>query len=408
MERMIREPARDTPVVTEADVVVVGGGTAGLPAAVAAARCGARVVLVERYGFLGGLAVGGLVITIPKWYEIGGIGSEIYERLLKMGGAAEDVPEHYFDQEGNIVIDSEMMKCLADEMVEEARVEPLYHSPATAVVMDGQRISALIVENKSGRQAITGKVFVDCTGDADLAVWAGAPWVKGDEQGKMLRVSLMYNVVNASLSRWVAHRERQNLPRRHFFTEVHPGEVNCCAGPGVGEGEDGRAELGAPGSGDGTDARDLTRMEMALRRCVLRNWEQLRSTPGFEGCFISQIAPQLGIRETRRIVGEVVWDDEAWEGKERFPDSIGLCCGRMIPYRALVPRRVENLLVAGRCISTSRLVQGFSRIIPPCMTTGQAAGVAAAQAADGGLSPRALESADLQAELSRQGLAISA
>lgn len=382
----ITEPERKTAVVARAQVAVVGGGTAGLPAALAAARAGAEVLLVERYGYLGGLATGGLVITVPKVCTIGGICREIYSRLIGMGAGVDAGSE----EEGMIVVNAEVMKHVADLMVEEAGVRLVLHSLAFSALLSDKRVEGIIVENKSGRQAILADVVVDATGDSDVAAFAGAPYLKGDEKGRMLEVTTMYLLANVDRERWEEHSAAAGDSLvGAMFTGVNPGELNSWGG---------RIE------GDGTDVNDLTRMEVALRKAIMLEVEERKKLPGFESAYVSAIAPQMGVRETRRVVGEYVISDQDWEQATKFSDSIGIAYGRTLPYGCIVPKEVDNLLVAGRCISTSKMVQGPMRIIPPCMTTGQAAGAAAALCSKEHITPRSLAPSLLQGELQRQGV----
>ena len=389
MMQFIVEPERKVSVVARTQVAVIGGGTAGLPAALAAARAGAEVILVERYGYLGGQATGGLVITVPRICTIGGICDEIYGRLIGMDAAVDKED----DEGGTIIVSAEVMKYVADAMVEEAEVRPLFHSLAVSALVNDKRVEGVILENKAGRQAILADIVVDATGDADVAALAGAPYLKGDEDGKMLGVTTMYLVANVDREKWEKHSQTagESLDRVGYaaFTDVNPGEVNCWSG---------RIE------GDGVDPEDLTRMEIELRKWVMRDVEERKKVPGFESAYLSALAPQLGVRETRRIVGEYVYSDEDWEEQTVFSDSIGIAYDRTLPYGCIVPQEVDNLLVAGRCISTSKNMQGQMRIIPPCMTTGQAAGAAAALCAGDHVTPRDLSVPRLQEELRRQGV----
>ena len=388
--KTIREPARDIPVVAETDVLVVGGGTAGLPAAVAAGRTGADVLLLERYGYLGGAISGGLVITLPADRQ-GAMTQEIEQRLLDVGGARL-MPEH----RDWSIWDAEMLKWMGIQMLEEAKVRMLFHSWAAGAIVEENTLKGIIVENKGGRQAVLAKVVVDCTGDADIAAFAGAPFKKGDENGKMLDVTMMFLMLGVNTEVYQTATPKTDPPHnfgKGCITFLHPGEVNVWGGhmPDI----------------DGTDAWDLTRCENELRKDVVEwmEWAK-KNMPGCEQAHIALSSPQLGLRETRRIVGEYELTTEDWEKKVQFEDHIGYAYEeKPVPYRALVPTEMDNLLVAGRCVSTDHKAQGPMRIIPPCMVTGHAAGEAAGQAVNDGVTPRELDVKKLQERLRRLGVA---
>ncbi|OGG53583.1 MAG: hypothetical protein A3F84_02690 [Candidatus Handelsmanbacteria bacterium RIFCSPLOWO2_12_FULL_64_10] len=386
--KTIREPAREVPVMAEADVLVVGGGTAGLPAAVAAARAGADVLLVERYGYVGGASSGGLVITLPEDRQ-GAYTRELEERLVACGGGRR-MPEH----RDWLVWCPEMLKWMGLRMLEEAGVRMLFHAMAVGAVVEDGAVQGIVVEGKGGRGAVLGKVVVDCTGDADIAALAGARFAKGDGDGRMLDVTMMFLMLGVDEARYLSEKPKTDLPRRMggVFTRLRPGELNVWGGamPGI----------------DGTDPWDLTRCENELRKQVVEWVEWARaSRPGCESAHLALTSPQLGVRETRRIVGDHVMTKEEWKAGVEFPDHIGYAYeGKSVPYRSLIPQGVENLLVAGRCISTDHETQGPMRIIPPCMVTGHAAGEAAAQAVNDGATPRGLDVGRLQARLRGLGV----
>jgi len=384
----IVESERRTPVVEEADVLVVGGGTAGMTAAVAAARTGVRTLLVERWGYVGGAAVGGLVVTVPENAGIWGIEREFYDALEAMGGLAI---EPATDAMGRpFILSAPLAKILGDRFVLDAGVVPIYHTWFCDVVMEGDRIDAVIVESKSGRQALRAKVVVDSTGDADVAHRAGAPCRKGHDGGSMLPVTTMYNCVNVDVE---AYRRRSNVKTERrlsarWITHVNPGELNCWGG---------RVE------GDGTDNRDLTRMEIELRRQILEEFQNMRELiPGMAESFISIIAEQIGVRETRLIDADYVLTKADCDAGRQFEDSIGVCWSFTVPYRSLIPRKVSNLLVAGRCIGSESADK--IRIVPNCRTTGQAAGLAAAMAARDSGAVRAVDVERLQKALDAQNV----
>ena len=385
----VEEPARRTPVIEEADVAVLGGGTAGTTAAIAAAREGARTVLIEKWGYVGGAAIGGLVVTVPERAGVWGIEREFYDELQTLGGLAV-APE--FGRLGRtFILSAPLAKILGDTFLQRAGVVALYHTAFCDVVLREGRIEAVLVESKSGRQAVRAKVFVDCTGDADVAFRAGAPCRVGHEDGTMLPATLMYNCANVDIAAWSARPRGVKYPGRVSSavpTEVNPGELNCWGGSVVD---------------DGADNRGLTRIEMELRRQVLEEWQNMRKyVPGMARSFISILAEQVGVRETRLIEADYVLTEADRKAPARFDDSVGVCWEFTLPYRALLPKGVGNLLVAGRCIGAENA--DLIRIVPNCRTSGQAAGTAAALAAKEKSDVRAVDVSHLQARLTAQNV----
>ena len=393
---VIHEEARDVPVIADVDVCVVGGGSAGVPAALAAARQGARTLLVERFNYLGGAATGGLTITLPACPYTGIMG-EILQELHRDGFYS---PELY-------VFSPEMYKLVCLRLLDQAGVQMLFYSPAVSSVVQDGRLAGVIVEGKSGRQAIRARLFVDCSGDGDICAWAGVPFDKRP-LSEMLPVTLMCLCMGATdeglarlskipipednpsdKSRDDYHRSR---PAQHtrggVGTRVFPGELNIWGGHLAGI--------------DGTDALDLSRSEVELREQVLEWYLWARKTvPGLENLCLTQTATQMGVRETRRIRCEHRLLTREWESNQQFPDNIAISCAdRQIPYRSLVPLEIEDVLVAGRCHDTDKLQ---TRTVSDCAMMGQAAGTAAALAANQGVTPRQLNVGLLQQALRDSG-----
>ena len=384
--KTVFEPGREINVIAEADVLVVGGGTAGLPAAVAAARLGADVLVLERYGYVGGASTGGLVITLPADRQ-GVITREIEGRLLEVGGAA-------IMDDGWLAWCPEMLKWLGLKMLEESKVRMLFHSWCVGCVVKDGKIDGVIVESKAGRQAIKAKVLVDCTGDADIAAFAGAPYVKGDDSGKMQEVTMMFMMSNLDEEKFKSGKPLSNPPQRmsRRVTNIYPGHLKVWGG--------------RIGDIDGTNPWDLTRAENELRKQVIEwaLWAK-QNMPGCEEAYISMTSPQLGVRETRRIEGEYWLSKSDWDAKTIFSDHIGFAyVDKSIPYRAILPQKVDNLLVAGRCVSADRDILDPIRLIPPCMVTGYAAGMAAALSVQDNTPPRKLDIAKLQSSLKKAGV----
>lgn len=436
------EPARQVPVVDKVDVLVAGGGPAGLIAGIAAARNGARTLVVERYGFLGGMATNGLVgpvLGILPLYTpgriVGGIPWEMLVRMAGLGGAILGTEGPY------ISFDPEVMKYVADRMILEAGVRLRLHSFATAVVPGGDRVDGVILESKSGRQAVLAKVIVDATGDADLAAWAGAPVEKGRPQDGAMQPMTMYFRLGGMRTdllpdprNIVVDCERvMKTLRQALQAAVDAGELPIFGGPWalktctVRDHEVGVNMVRV--YGDATDVLDLTRVEMEARDHVQRFVAFLRQhSPAFRDCYLYDTAPQIGIRETRRVMGDYVLTAEDILASRRFDDGIALgghiidihslkgtseqlvrrVDPYQIPYRSLLPRDLTNVLVAGRPISATHEAHSSLRVMGTCMALGEAAGTAAALAARANGVPRDVDVAELLRRLRGQGAIVSA
>jgi hypothetical protein len=425
-EKTIRESARDIPVVAEVQVLVVGGGPAGIAAATAAARAGARTMLVERYGYLGGLATGGLVLYMDGLFDksgercIGGIHWESLERLRDLGGLAAQTPTR-------LHVDSELYKVVADNLCVESGVELRLHCWAVDSLVEDGRVTGVIVESKSGREAILADVCVDATGDGDVGAYAGAAYDFGS-----LRIGLNLKVGGVDREAYQAfaseYPERIRSLRQELI-DLGGYPLGAGATPYSDQGvywvnvigladrestEEGKRSFA--GELSAIDVEDLTYAEVELRRRLLQSVNYYRETmPGYENVRLLAFAPQLGVRDSRHIKGEHTLTLAEMEEGRTFDDVIGMT-GRtfdvagddlhhlQVPYRALVPESIDGLLVGGRCISVDQGLVGPIRIIPPCMMTGQAAGTAAAIAASSGVQPRAVDVTALRRQLSVDGV----
>lgn len=400
----VREAEKDIEVIDTADIIVLGGGPAGCAAAIAAGRLGLDVLLVERYGYLGGMATGGLVIGYFE-YDKGmrGIVSEFNDRIIADGGRSVETNrtikhEPFFNPE--------MFKIMCLDMVEKANVRLLFHAWAVGAVVNNDLIEAVIIESKSGRQALRAKMIIDCTGDADTAAWAGVSHENTTESNS-LALDFIYG--NVDFDKY-----------RHFIT-YFPDEWKKLKDKlnrdSIGWGAwyigwNDRAWFNTFYKGSPVNVKDLTDCELDIRHKIVKHWDfYKKNVPGFEVATILQTAHQIGCRVSRRIVGEhVLTMEDLKAGK--FDDTIGKVCplkeGNLhdVPYRSLIPKKINNLLYAGRCISTTVDVIQRVRGISGCTVFGQGAGVAAALSVKEGVEPRKLDIGKLQAALRRQGVAI--
>ncbi len=420
----VHESARDVPVYGEFDVVVLGGGPAGLAASVSASNNGASVLLVERYGFLGGMGTAGGVTNFAGLYGrkngemrqvVHGVVDELLARMASMGGLNR--PQD--GMQGRIRVQSydvSILKCAADQMLVASGVQILFHAWAAAVVMQESKIDALLVETKSGRRAVRAANFIDCSGDADLAHFAGVPCEVGDGQGSGLFPTTMFRVGHvepdaalsavgefAAINQAMAKAQedkpgKYRFPREGAILRPQKNPTEWRANVTQIANAQGNAM-------DATDARQLSDGELAGRQQVMDYFDFLRhEIPGFANASLVDIAAQIGIRESRRVVGQYVLTGEDILASSRFNDVIGINAWPMelhvagkiewqfprnsgtadgqvdndLPWRMLVPNEVKNLLVAGRCASMTHEGQSAARVSGSCFVMGQAAGTAAA------------------------------
>lgn len=455
--KTIHEPARDIPVAGDYDVLVVGGGPSGLTAALAAAEEGGRVGLIESRSFVGG----NMTIGLPVLGFLGQKGNQIIDGLPQKfitrlrderDGASEHrpCPLHM----GITLVEPEAVKTVALEMLTEAGVDVLLYTFFAGVVMDGDRIASVITESKSGRTALLANVVIDCSGDGDVAFRAGVPCEKGNAEGGMQPPTLMFCLAGVDTDK-LRHSIADAPPEaRTYLTDFIPAEYfgqnqqfivvglrelmakakaerglkianeRTIIITGLKKGEVWINMTRVKGT-DGTSARSLSRGEVEGRAQIDDIVTYLTEyVPGFEQAYFTKTAPFLGIRETRRIVGEYVMTQDDVLGCRHFDDAIAVAsypidihrpaddgctliwCGDCydIPYRSLVPKNVRNLLVAGRAISTTHEAMGATRVMATCMAMGEAAGRAAKISVQGNRLPGEIDVDELRRQQLEHGV----
>jgi hypothetical protein len=435
------EPARSVPVYAKCDVLVVGGGPAGFAAAVSAAREGADVILVERYGCLGGLSTGGLVIWIDRMTDwrgnlvVQGIGKELMDRCDAEGALIGPPPEQWGSTDSKLAgywgirtsagrgivnfsptIDPEVLKLISNDMVREAGVNVLFHCWAVATLHEDGEVKGVIFESKEGRFALLAKAVVDCTGDGDIFAGAGADYDSDfDAVSSHARLNTSFRFGNVDMLRYLNFRliypEKYNALMSQAAVEDRWLNNTAYVTP-----YDSVALFVTPKfSGySALKIADLTEVEFRSRDSARQTLAWFRANmPGFERAWILDTASQIGTRHSRRLAGVSKVTSEHWRRDGRFEDSIGLCPGLSpefptleIPYGCLVPREVEGVLAAGRNLSSDTASHAALREIPECWVLGQGAGVAAAIAVRENRRLRDVPVATLQERLKAQGVIV--
>lgn len=439
----ILEPEAKIPVFDEADVLVVGGGPAGSSAAISAARNGAKVVLLERYGFLGGLVTGGQVTMIPNLdngtgVKVLGIQQEWMDRLAQypdavfgpkqqeagsQNAALLDKWSRYFGNvwNGKVIyttfIDPEMMKVVLTDMVSEANVNVYYHCWAAKAYMEDGALKGVFFESKEGRKAVLAKVIIDATGEGDIFASAGAAFdIDVDPTIRNSNMTECFRIAGCDYAKYAAYRaafpeeyaEKMAGLNETVGFRMMPIPANRNDNVWVNNWITGR---------DSMSVKDLTAVEQQVKHAIPIAIDYLRhQLPGFEGCYLMDIASIVGARHSRRIKGEYKITMEDLKSGKTYADTIAMTPAMhsfnnpgaeipmSIPYRALVPEALENLIAAGRCLSADVQAHNWLNLIPHSVATGEAAGAAAALAVHSGVTPRKVDIGKLQVTLKNQGV----
>lgn len=402
------------------DVVVIGGGTAGVAAAISASKEGKKTVIIETQGFLGGMSTGGMISQYMGFADgvttenVTGVMGDILNRLWKRGAAAP-IETIYLLYRKDLDVkaaayDSEMAKVVLDELVQEANVSVLFHTKAVAVECGTEGISAVLVHNTQGVTRIKGKVFIDATFHGTIATQAGCHWVKGDEKGTMQPGTLMFRLINVDMERFnaLSFEEKRALGQQGaaegaLFTNailcrpIYPGLSYCNMS---------RVTV------DATDVQDWSRAEMEGRKQISKIMPFLKkSVPGFEHAELAGMGTYLGLRDSRRIVGNHCLTAQEILRSQAFDDYVAVSSypidihdangidsiiqkpkhgNYYIPYRCMTTD-IPNLIVTGRCISTDHAAHAAIRVMSTCTQLGEAAGVAAAKSLDLNVAPNCLD-----------------
>ena len=440
MTSTVSEPARTTPLFGEYDVVVLGGGPAGIAAAVSAARAGRSTMLVERYGFLGGMGTAAGVTNFCGLHAnvhgdirqvVHGVAADLLTRIDRLGGL--NAPHTVFGKTSAQAYDTAAYKIAADELLLWSGAKLLFHALAVGVAMASDRkIHALLIETKSGRAAVVGRCFIDASGDGDLAAWAGAAFDKGDGEGNLLYPSTMFRLNGVDPVR--AGDDWSLIPKLMLQAEAAGRYVFPRKTPIVRPQKnpiEWRVNLtqlaNAQGLAmDGTNAQELSDAEVLGRQQIASVAGFLKEVPGFEQSYIVDIAPQVGIRETRRVRGLYQLTESDVLDCASFDDTIGVNGWPLelhlkgdvefrwpkipesrgfnhLPYRMTVPPSLDNLWVAGRCASMTHEAQSAARVTGACFVMGQAAGTAVDLALQAGCAAGEVNVHSLQARLEAAG-----
>ncbi|MDR0935421.1 MAG: FAD-dependent oxidoreductase [Oscillospiraceae bacterium] len=450
--KTLEEARRTVEVIRETDVIVVGGGPGGIAAAVSAARAGAKTILIERYGHLGGMSTGGLVNIIPNLGSIygerliGGFCQELLDRLAARDAASAPEAQywgkpnaavvgkyvnanmtHFYvrkNAEGEYitlytaVIDPEVAKDEINAMVYESGSELLLHTWVTEPIIEDGAVKGVIVESKSGRQALLGKVIIDCSGDGDLLPKTGVETTDYMVPGsRIAQFGWVYWICNVDLAKYDEFVSNEPEAYKRVSEEITKAGGSVFFSRGLLDNQEGVVWVHRlVGSLNQTDIEEMTYIDAKTRTEQVRGWELLKKhMPGFEKSFIMLSSPQLGTSGGRRIIGEYYLTEKDMDTDTPFEDTIAIFADNdrgelslkyprtYIPYRSLIPKGIDGLLVACRAFSSDHEFQEFFNLIPHCMCFGQAAGAAAAIAVSDGVSVRDVDFTKLRSELLKHG-----
>jgi hypothetical protein len=425
-DKFITEPSRKVPVAREVDILVVGGGMAGACAAIAAGRTGMKTLLVEYFGCLGGNSTTGLVNTFCGFYTkpnlvsvVKGVGREIVQTMIERKAAKE--------KGWGLSFDPENLKLVLEEKTAETKVELLYYTQMVDPILEKDVIKGVVVENKAGRQAILAKRVLDCTGDGDVCGSAKVPFELGDGKGGFQGCDMVFHLVNVGKEFDPENYTKLLLPEAS--EAIRTGQYQMSRAQGIImsvmiPGAYWVNMAGIPLVVNGIDPHQITQATIDGRKVVRELHRFFRDKiPGLDHSYVIQTGAKIGLRETRRVVGEhVLTAEEVLQGK-KFDDGIGANAWPLetvsaqerkfvflngddfhtIPYRSLLPKKVENLLMAGRFVSCTHEAQASIRVTGPASVMGQAIGTAAALSIIEGVTPRKLNVRLLQRELEKAG-----
>ena len=420
------------------DVIVVGGGPAGAGAAFSAARLGARTLIIEQFNCLGGVATAGghgHICQYTSWNTktvvVGGVAEQISQRVVDAGFGVRNP--------GNLDFEVEGMKLVLEQMAAELGVDILYHTFFCESIVEDSAVAGVVVQNKSGRSEVRAKRVVDCTGDADVAASAGAPFEVGRPgDGKCQPATLMFTIGGVDWDRVRAFRGDDYKLKDVWQQAQDAGDMEPFQSQIMGwwwtptRPDQVGINFTHITDIDATSAEDLTRATIEGRRQAYLSIDVFREyIPGMEQCYMVSTPNTLGLRESRRIIGDVVLTEDDMRARREWPDTIGYGSffidihnldgpgmaataerpkpgfRYQIPYRILLPQKIDNLLAAGRCVSVTHVGLGSIRVMPQCIVTGEAAGAAAALSARENVAPRELDAAALQDALRQNGAVLN-
>lgn len=447
MDKYVIEKEQKIPVFAEADVLVVGGGPAGVCAAVSAARQGAKVILMERYGYLGGMSTGGFVLLVDCICDgkgnlvIKGLVEEMLDRLRKVNGLIEpgkaerasarmeDILKwrRYGATGGedkivrwSPVIDPELMKCVCNDLAEEAGVKLLFHSWFSKAYVVNNTVKGAIFESKSGRNAVLADVVIDCTGDGDVFYTAGAEYTIGN-----LPLGLVFRVANVDCDKAEGYLSEPGRAEKVSADIKAIGGIN--GGYSFGELPQGFYMRSSIDNvvwfnntlrGSAVSVEDLTNVEITIRKAMLKTVDYFKKNiPGFENAVVIDTAPQVGTRSSRMLKGEYTITRKELMKGATYPDVVVVAQPpyrgfdvehtlKEIPYRCFLPKTIDGLLVAGRCISGDFGAIELLRVVPTAMLMGQACGTAAAIAVKENIEPRNVDVKKIQKALKEQNVLV--